>query len=461
MAYHPDITPNPFWSQATWFVDPQNVSGNANDNNSGSSALAPVRSYNGGIVAKWGTKSPTLRQNTSITWMSDANVGNGDPVILTPLMVNAVLTVQGIVDATRIVHSGALAGVVPKVIAADPGEALLQADIGYAEATPVRTIIRNTTVGKESMAWLDLNTAGTTWSLSQPLIIETSPFLGVGPGGEVNTWANGDTFDALHFVTVNIVQVQPLIGEYVAPNFPAQVQIQNINIVGAGGPGNDDLYIGDDTTFIQCGSDACLIARVNEDAESTFYFNCNATQGVFDASGSNYFTTYMGGRIISTFGTVLSWALSHDVICDSSFTPGFDSFSWGQWTRPPNPSFVPQAGSVYIRNTITAYGMLRFDAASSFDGQGRIWGPGTLDTQGLCRVSWVNGVLAVNVFLCATLKLNGLTTAYAVSTGDPAVLHPGRTISATGLDTPVGPGNTFGGLAFQLGGSAYSNQGTA
>ena len=77
------------WSQATWFIDPQNVSGNASDSNSGIDAAHPVLSYTRGIVPKWGTNAPTLRQNTTFTWLSD-QLDDSDPVIMLPAMVASV-----------------------------------------------------------------------------------------------------------------------------------------------------------------------------------------------------------------------------------------------------------------------------------------------------------------------------------------------------------------------------------
>ena len=71
---------NPTWQQPTWFIDPQNVTGLASDLNSGLDASHPVLTYSAGVAGKWMTTSPTLSQNTTITWLS-ANTDNTDPVL--------------------------------------------------------------------------------------------------------------------------------------------------------------------------------------------------------------------------------------------------------------------------------------------------------------------------------------------------------------------------------------------
>src|SRR6266567_5503133 len=77
------VRPNRAWTQAAWFVDPLNVTGLASDKNDGTTALTPVLTYNGGVAARWGTYSPRLRQNTTITFLSRQPDGT-DPIICNP-----------------------------------------------------------------------------------------------------------------------------------------------------------------------------------------------------------------------------------------------------------------------------------------------------------------------------------------------------------------------------------------
>ena len=50
------VAGNTYWTQADWYVDP--VSGS--DSNTGIIGN-PVQTIMGGVVAKWGTTSPTLK----------------------------------------------------------------------------------------------------------------------------------------------------------------------------------------------------------------------------------------------------------------------------------------------------------------------------------------------------------------------------------------------------------------
>jgi len=59
-------------TQPTWFVDPANVTGNASDSNSGLTAAVPLLTFRE-IVLRWGSSSPVLAQNTTITFLSDQN----------------------------------------------------------------------------------------------------------------------------------------------------------------------------------------------------------------------------------------------------------------------------------------------------------------------------------------------------------------------------------------------------
>jgi hypothetical protein len=156
---------NPTLSQATWFIDPANSTGLANDSNSGIDANHPVLSYNGGIVTKWGTNSPLLRQNTTLTWMSSQPSGGGDPVIFTPIMANgAVATITGTLGASQQVHSGSFTSVTAKNRGT---QTLLSANLGFAASAG--QLVQNTTSGKSSYAWVYKLNSGTTFFLSQPI----------------------------------------------------------------------------------------------------------------------------------------------------------------------------------------------------------------------------------------------------------------------------------------------------
>jgi hypothetical protein len=73
--------------QPAWFIDPSNSTGNANDSNTGVTAGSPLLTFKE-LVARWGTNSPPLAQDTTITFLSSQpNMGLGDPIKIYPQLL--------------------------------------------------------------------------------------------------------------------------------------------------------------------------------------------------------------------------------------------------------------------------------------------------------------------------------------------------------------------------------------
>src|SRR5271166_2401505 len=90
----PPAQPNPAaLLQPIWFVDPSDVTGNASDNNTGTTALAPLLTF-AEIVKRWGTNEPTLNQATTIIFLSD-QPDFSDPVDIAPISNQYNLTIIG------------------------------------------------------------------------------------------------------------------------------------------------------------------------------------------------------------------------------------------------------------------------------------------------------------------------------------------------------------------------------
>ena len=81
-----------YLTQTAWFVDPQNVTTTASDNNTGLTSGAALRTK-AEIIRRWGTNSPILNGiNVVITYLSADTNGN-DPGIFKPFFLNgATLT---------------------------------------------------------------------------------------------------------------------------------------------------------------------------------------------------------------------------------------------------------------------------------------------------------------------------------------------------------------------------------
>ena len=76
-------------TQPAWFVDPANASGLASDNNTGLTAAKPLLTFKE-IVRRWGSSSPALAQDTTITFLSSQpDLGVNDPINITPQLTGA------------------------------------------------------------------------------------------------------------------------------------------------------------------------------------------------------------------------------------------------------------------------------------------------------------------------------------------------------------------------------------
>lgn len=433
------VLPNPGpQAQATWFIDPQNVTGLADDNNSGIDATHPVLSYNNGVARKWTTYSPTLRQNTTFTWLS-SQVGDTDPVVFTPIMVNAVATLQGPLGAAQQIHAGNLAGVVPKNRATGQ---LLEADLGFA--APIGSLVQNTQAGKSSFAWAYKNVGGTVFALTQPMVPATVPFDFTTPTTEVDTWANGDTFEVFAPIGANLSRVAPLAVEF-PPTFAAPVQIYHLRATSADGvPGDQNFDVGIDVTIVESVFDSLLLYQAPTDDLGAFWSNNFFGNSVFGQS-SGYAVAILGGAIVTNpvANSIISWSLSNDIIVDATAVAGVGTLFIA-------PTTIPTNGDVYIAGSIAGTGEFVMST-------GTLWGPGSFDMLGGGRIVYSGARGAVATFLNAGgLLLNGQANANAFNptTGLWSVLIP---ITPANLDLAFGAGG-FGGLATNVGGSSISSQ---
>jgi hypothetical protein len=432
------VLPNPGpQSQATWFIDPQNVTGLASDDNSGIDATHPVLSYNNGVARKWTTYSPTLRQDTTLTWLS-SQVGNADPVVFTPTMVSAVATLQAGLGAGQQIHAGNLAGVVPKNRAAAQ---LLEADLGFA--APIGSLVKNTQAGKTSFAWVYKNVAGTVFALSQPIVPATMPFDFATPTTEVDTWANGDTFQVFAPIGVNLVELKPVVAEFPA-TFAAPVQTYHLHGTSADGVSGDaNLMIGTDVSIVECSFDSVVTFPSMVDDLGGFWSNDFFGTGV-QGQTFGYAVQIIAGAIVANAivgNVIITFSVDNDTIVDGTAASAL-------WISSAS---IPALGTVYIAGSSLAQGDFPARRAT-------IWGPGSLDIIGASRCFYTAATGAVATFLnTGGLLLNGQANANAFdpTTGLWSVLIP---ITAANLDLAFGAGG-FGGLATNVGGASFSSQG--
>lgn len=537
------------FAQQNWFVDPTNSTGLANDNNTGADALHPVLTYNGGIVAKWGTFSPTLRQDTTLFWLS-SQTGSADPVIFTPVMEGAggtlkagfIATILGLgpvynsgagatitayssgnhkatlsgltgmlasdvgnymtlsnavqpgndgtflitnfLSATSVevlnlagsspdagpinwavrriggalIGSGTLSGVIAKNRATPQ---LLTANIGFNPTTGV-ALIRNTTTGKLSNAWVYNSITGTTYSLSQPMTPVTLP-LQAGFGSEVDTWANGDTFEAYLPTAISIVQVGATVAVADFPTFTPQIQINHISFVSVdtSNTNNESVIFGNSVAVSESDFTVALIDQSSPSSHgslqaSTVYTNVQVNQAI---GLTSIYSKFSAGILAAVNGSIIAWSFDNDTILALSTVAEITLVSDVTYGPAGTAFSTPYVTNIYVEAGGAVLGHLRVTGSRSFT-NAIVWGPGTLDASGTARLYYASGAgKAVATFInTGGLRLNGQSNANAFNPATGVWTGP-LAITATALDATIVSGG-FGGLAVNVGGASYTNQGT-
>jgi hypothetical protein len=448
-------TPNATWSQASWFIDPQNISGTASDSNNGNSRTTALLTFCGGMISKLGTCSPILKQNTTITFMS-AQTDNSDPIIFNPTMVGGVLVLQGDVLTAQKIGSGSLASVISKNRSTPQ---LLKADLGASFA--VGSLVKNTQSGKTSFAWIYQLVSGTTYLLSQPFTLVTVPVdLATTIPSEVDTWANSDTFEVYKLLKVFLVKVDPVIGEYNSTTvFAPPVQIYHLDTFDFSLQANTSL--GSGMSLIETAFSTSLQDQSKNIDESTQWFNVAILSGV--NSLTNPLTAVVGGMILcGTEGsTVFYGSIDGDCILDSGTN---DIWKLGAPTGEGPTGFAtgaPSLGLVYLAGASAHY-ELEGDVncvQGYVPNATKIWGPGILNVQGRSRVYYAAGAgKAAATFLIPTILINGRTKANPFNPTN-GTWHGEITVTVTSLDAAFSS-TGFGGNAINPSGAAITNQAT-
>jgi hypothetical protein len=422
---------NIYWTQGAWVIDPQNVSGTASDGNSGADATHALVHYSE-LLARWGTQSPRLRQDTVITFLS-SHTDDTDAVYLTPALEHgASCILQGTLGAAQQVAAGVLAGVVAKNRA---GPQLLNATLGAGVAAG--TFVTNTTAGKLSACWVFKNVAGNTWALSQPLARQAAPF--VTTPSEVDTWANGDTYVAFTPLSIALADVGAELVDFnagvantlVLQNFLAFSPAPNISTLQLS-PG---VYLFSEVSCARIVDSSPFGAGV-----SNAWSNCDISAVAWHIHAAPTQIVVWAGGQQRTGGSISNAQLTRDAIV-GGFTTVHGS----------NSSY----SAVYIDTAKNLTWLAQ--NVSAINPSPVIWGPGILAVQGGCTLHYPSGAGgAVATFLqTGGFALNSGATAYSVGTGAAAVWNGGITVTAAALDAAVGIAG-FGGIAVVPGGASIN-----
>lgn len=423
---------NKYWSQASWFIDPTNgfdgYDGTSQTFTSGTTG--PIKTW-AELVRRWGTSSPNMRQNTTITFVN-SQTDNTDPVSFSPIIANqAVIVLTGVLGASQQVATGTLGTVTAKNKSTPQ---LLNAVL--TSGLSVGQLIVNST--HPSRAWLYKNVSGNTWAISQPLT--TANTAAWSQPTEVDTWTvTTDTYTVYNPVQVNIVKLAPMLQDINSTTFANNLQINSLVILdpNAGAFNSDVLTIGPTAslTISECSIQRYIQMSTTDSILSVNFSNVDFASGCIGGGLSNIFQIF-GGQIRSL---IIPGLVKIDLDTIMGASCNFTSLTYG---------------SIYIdtSKTLTMDGVGSITTAT---GTHTLWGPGNLSILG--RTQFRYSSTAVSTFLLTgTITLNGVSTASAFNPTGIGIFASGISITAANIDATISSGG-FGGTAMIPGGASITN----
>lgn len=410
-------------AQTAWFVDGSDVSGHADDENSGATAIAPLV-HVAEVMRRLGTWSPTYDGATvTVTYLSQNAFD--DPSLFAPIFLNSARFIQTGTLPSSPDFTGTLLAVTPKNQA---GNSPLKSTFTVATgAVAPRMLLVNTTRG-DSRAFAVFDTGGGNFQITQPL----APYPGTGlpMSAEVDTWANGDSIEGFLLTNVNLGIVG---GQSVDLNadFGQSHVVQLMHGIDPFGLGALDVL------FVDQDAAPLLVDCVQERQIS-----CNATVTVAQA-------IFLGVDVATLFFS-LSNTLNSPVLRGGVYENGVLSTAGGfslQGDVQLLVTSVIQGANIQDGVFVGAGSAIRL-LKGAIQQSAPVYGQGNCESLG----QWNFAGLATTAFPCAGgLKINGVTHAYAFATGGGNVVSTfgGIALTAANLDAaaagPPSPG--FGGLA--------------
>ncbi len=436
------------WRTPAWYIDPANSTGKASDSNACTTAAKPCLTY-ARVATLWGTYSPTLAQNTTVTFLS-SQPDDTDPVYFNPLIENDVsVTLQGALGAAQQVASGALSNVVAKTRSAGQ---LWQATLPSG-AAPGQLVVNGT---RTSRAWIYKSAGASNWLLSQPLA--SNNLASIFPP-ETDNWANGDAVVLYQPVTVDLAQAMPLTPGGNIANENLNLTIYQITVadgsVAATSATQDDLQINNNLLVVESSIRKTVsVEDQGKEYESSFA-NVDFSQSVL-ATATELTMSFWGGQTRHGTGQIVSLPAG-DI--------GADIIVSGEWdvsTGNVYSAFI-DTGSVFVARS-------SFLGAYAYGSPIGFWGPGAVDVVGNARLEYPPSDTAVSLFLqTGGLFLNVDPTALegatapvasaACSVAPSGTWTCGIPLTPANLDKPVASGG-FGGTAVNPGGASVTCHGT-
>lgn len=423
------VTSNPSWLVPDWYVAP--ITGS--DSNDGASPLTPVKTIMGGIVSRWGTRSPILDQNTIIHLLEPETIGQ-EAVVLSPIIINGVsfsiigtnitlstTTISSLVTALNPTLGTNLTFTIPSVLGLSNGNLIYNITRGsYA-------IIDDIT-GFVITATQPFDQAGLT-------TVSTIPSLVLD-----NSWNTGDSIQFEESPLLNLKIINPQGGDAFNP----VCWLQNIFIPSIGGVGFSQITpIAQACSFVM--SNCRLDVFVTLDSQLIYFV------GQFQNTWLN------GGCYLGPFSTIMGGSSNKAGVNYYGFFGGNadgNAMLHGAATACPVVSPGARFGQVNLIGSplfINAGATLQI--FGSYIGPSRVWGTAQLRvTQNNAAV--VNAGLGASVTwvscldLPSGLSINGSNLAYAFNTGTATFNPVLVSITPANLDAFIGLQNPLTGSRF-------------
>lgn len=377
------------WSVSDWYVNPTT----GNDSNAGTSAGTAVKTVMGGIVAKWGTTSPVLTQDTTIHLLAGQSVGQ-ENVVLSLVLVACNFVIVGTTTSS--------AGFSPASVTAKN------------RATPqlLRLTVANSDSGGQVIFDVTRGSYGFVDSATGAAITMTQPFAAAGLSAisptpsvaEDNGWVNTDTYQTVTLPTLNLIALSASGGTQNGAFTKGTVWVQNVHIPDPSGtPGTSQFtpfVDGVTVVFSQCWIDPFftldgLLAVTRPWAMSCFL------------NGGATFTNQaaMVGGSASTNGAVFKT----EAACDG------DAIIHGTSDCQGLFGYVYFDGAISTGHLNEPFTIDPIGLATGAGGSAQIWGPGSLDAGEAAGSIIANrtGQTWVSVLTLASLTIDGATTAYS------------------------------------------------
>jgi hypothetical protein len=411
-----------------WFVDAQNVSGHASDENPPGDPTHPLATK-AEVFRRWGyTWEPPLSGgvNVSVKYLSAdliapaAGAGN-DPALFAPVLEEGSSFMQ-FADPTPNVFTGTLLAVTAKNEAANTG---LSSTVTTATGALVAGLLVVNTTRGNSRAWV-VHVADGVFELSQPF----TPF--VPPSTfpvAVDTWANGDSIHAFAPLQIDMARVGGTVASFSAVAASNVVwQLDCVDASGSFAPMATDVDAA--PFFVECALDRDPVGMT----AGLFFTNvaCNSGMGLTCATVANARGSIQiqGGYVISDGSSVEGGDLFDSVTLtgDVFVLVGVSSLE---------EVFVDATGILLLRGYTNATGAV-------------IYGPGRLiNTGSACQYT----APATSRFPIGTVGSGGggmsinQALAYSNATSAGTVTVHRLTLTPLALDAAAGA-TGFGGLAY-------------